>query len=257
MRTDLLPLCFLILFTACEENIDIDLNTADARLVIDAQLTDASTTQRIRISRSVGFDQPINSSGTKGANVVVTDDQKHSYSFQYEKDGYYVHRSFKPVSGRTYTLKVAVQQKSYTATSKMPAYVAVDSTGIFEKKIAGDSYFFVTMTFKDPANVANHYMYTLSVNGKPFRFASTQNDQFNDGLKVTHYISDLETDLSPGDDVVIRRYCVDEKTYQYWNEYQRNNLSNAAPGNPPSNITNGALGYFSVAPMREYRVQIR
>jgi len=257
MKKHLIFPCLLLLFTACEEKIDIDLNTASARLVIDAQITDASAIQHIRISRSVGFDQPVNSSGIKGATVVVTDDQNHSYTFQYEKDGNYVHRNFMPVNGRQYRLKVSLQQQIYMSNSKMSSYVNVDSTGIFERKLAGESYFFVTMTFKEPGKVPNYYMYTLSINGKPFRFASVQDDQFNDGLKVTHYISDLETDLSPGDDIVVRRYCVDENTYRYWNEYQRNNLSNAAPGNPQSNISNNALGYFSVAPMREYTLKIR
>ena len=248
--------CLLLLISSCEEKMDLDLNKAAARVVIDAQLSDASSVQRIRISHSVGFDDPINTSGIKGATVSVKDNENRLYSFQYEKDGYYIHRNFKPVAGRIYTLNVAVQKQQYSSSCQMPAYVAVDSTGISEKSLNGKTYFFATLTFKDPAKVANYYSYTLSINGGPFRFANAQSDQFNDGLKVTHYISDLETDLFSGDEVVVRRYCVDEKTYRYWNEYQNNNLSNAAPSNPKSNISNNALGYFSVASVKEYQLKI-
>ncbi len=58
-------------------------------------------------------------------------------------------------------------------------------------------------------------MYTLSINGKEFRFISAESDQFNDGLEVTHYISDLERSLSSGDKITVRRYCVDVGTYNY------------------------------------------
>ncbi len=245
-----------LLLLACEEKMDLDLNKAAARIVIDAQLSDASSVQRIRISRSVGFDDPVNTSGIKDATVLVKDNENRSYSFQYEKDGYYTHPNFKPTAGRKYTLLANVQKQQYTSNTQMPAYVAVDSTQLSEKNIAGKTYFFVALTFKDPAKIPNYYLYSLSINGGAFRFASAQSDQFNDGLKVTHYISDLETDLSPGDNVTVRRYCVDEKTYRYWHEYQNNNLSNAAPSNPKSNISNNALGYFSVAPVKEYKLKI-
>lgn len=246
----------LLLISSCEEKMDLNLNKAAARVVIDAQLSDASLVQRIRVSHSVGFDDAINTSGIKDATITVKDNQNRSYSFRYEKDGYYIHRSFKPVAGRTYALNVTVQKQQYSSSSQMPAYVAVDSTTVSEKSIAGKTYFFAALTFKDPAKISNYYSYTLSINGGPFRFASAQSDQFNDGLKVTHYISDLQTDLSSGDEVIVRRYCVDEKAYRYWNEYQNNNVSNAAPSNPRSNISNNALGYFSVASLKEYKLKI-
>lgn len=246
----------LLLISSCEEKVDLDLNDAAARIVIDAQLSDASSVQRIRISRSVAFDDPINTSGIKGATVWVKDNENRNYSFQYEKDGYYIHRTFKPLSGRTYTLHVDVQKQQYNSTCRMPAYVTVESTHISEKNLGGENYFFAALTFKDPAKISNYYIYTLSTNGSPFRFARAESDQFNDGLKVTHYITDQENDLSSGDTITVRRYCVDQKTYQYWNEYQSNNLSNAAPGNPKSNISNNALGYFSVAPVMEYKLKI-
>lgn len=255
-RQSLILSSLLLLISSCEEKMDLDLNKAAARVVIDAQLSDASSVQRIRVSRSVGFDDPVNSSGIKDATILVKDNQNRSYSFQYEKDGYYIHRNFKPVAGMTYTLHVTVQKQQYSSTSQMPSYVAVDSTGSLEKTLAGETFFFVTLTFKDPAKVSNYYLYTISINGGPFRFASAESDQFNDGLNVTHYISDLATNLSPGDEVTVRRYCVDEKTYRYWNEYQHNNLSNAAPSNPRSNISNNALGYFSVAPLKEYKLKV-
>lgn len=246
----------IILFSACEEKVDLDLNADSGRVVIDAQLSDASNVQRIRVSQSVAIDAEAGSTAVKSATVTVKDNLNQNYSFQHEKDGYYINRNFKPVVGRKYSLHVGVQKKQFESSSTMPAYINVETTRIIEKEIAGKTYFFIALSFKDPAKFANYYMYTLSINGKEFRFASTESDQFNDGLQVTHYISDLERSLSHGDKLKLRRYCVDAGTFHYWNDYQSTNLSTAAPGNPKSNISNNALGYFSVAPVKEYELLI-
>ncbi|WP_313154594.1 DUF4249 domain-containing protein [Sphingobacterium multivorum] len=255
-KSSLILLFSLVLFSSCEEKIDLDLNTDSGHVVIDAQLSDASSLQRIRISQSVAFDAKVGSNAVKNATVTVKDNLNQTYLFQHEKDGFYINRNFKPVVGRKYTLRVGVQKQQFESSSSMPPYVNVDATRIIEKEIAGKTYFFIALSFKDPDKSANYYMYTLSINGKEFRFASTESDQFNDGLQVTHYISDLERSLSPGDKISIRRYCVDVATYNYWNGYQSTNLSTSAPGNPKSNISNNALGYFSVAPVKEYQLAI-
>jgi hypothetical protein len=246
----------ILLFSACEEKVDLNLNADSGRVVIDAQLSDASNIQRIRVSQSVAIEAEMGSTAVKNATVTVKDNLNQNYLFQHEKDGYYINRNFKPAVGRTYTLRVGVNKQQFESSSTMPAYINIETTHIIEKEIAGKTYFFIALSFKDPAKIANYYMYTLSINGKEFRFASTESDQFNDGLQVTHYISDLERSLSHGDKLTVRRYCVDVGTFHYWNGYQSTNLSTAAPGNPKSNISNNALGYFSVAPVKEYQLLI-
>ena len=253
-KPSLILLYSSFIFSSCEEKVDLNLNADSGRIVIDAQLSDASTVQRIRVSQSVAIDAQVGSTAVKNATVIVKDNLNQRYSFQHEKDGYYINRNFKPVVGRKYTLNIGVQKQEFTSSSSMPAYINVDTTRIIEKEIAGKTYFFIALSFKDPAKIANYYMYTLSINGKEFRFASAESDQFNDGLQVTHYISDLERSLSSGDKITVRRYCVDAGTYNYWNGYQSTNLSTAAPGNPKSNISNNALGYFSAATVKEYQL---
>ncbi|MFD1769050.1 DUF4249 domain-containing protein [Sphingobacterium suaedae] len=248
--------CSLLVLAACEEVIDIDLNAADPRVVIEAQLSDLNSVQRIRVSKSVAFSESINSLPVENALVTVRDDQGRNFSFQYEQNGNYIHPNFKPVAGRTYVLHVYVGDELYESSCIMPAYVDVDSIGVLEENIFGDPYYFATFKFNDPADVNNYYKYDLSINGAPYRFASALNDKFNDGLYVTHQISDLDTDLVVGDSINVRRYCVDRKVYEYWNEFQSTNPGTAAPGNPTSNISNNALGYFSVASAKEFGLRI-
>lgn len=58
-------LCTLLFFSACEEIIDVNLNDADPRVVIEANLSDLQSIQRIRVSKTVAFDEPINSVGVR------------------------------------------------------------------------------------------------------------------------------------------------------------------------------------------------
>ena len=249
-------LCTLLFFSACEEIIDVNLNDADPRVVIEANLSDLQSIQRIRISKTVAFDEPINSVGVTDAVVLVLDSRGGYHNFQHEKDGDYVARDFTPASGQSYSLYVEVDGESFHSSCHMPTYVEVDSTGIARENILGDSYYFATFKFNDPQNTPNYYKYDISINDANFRFSSVFQDKFNDGLYVTHQVSDLNTDLEPGDYISVRRYCIDEKVFDYWNEYQSTNPGSAAPGNPTSNISNNALGYFSVASAQEFRLQI-
>lgn len=250
-------LCALLLFSGCEEIIDIDLNQANPRVVIEAQLSDLHTTHRIRISKTVAFDEPVSSTEVSDATVLIRDDQGRIYYFQYVSNGTYVnHTDFTPTSGRTYSLHVLVDGELFESSCYMPPYVDVDSTGIVRENILGERYYFATFKFNDPPNVSNYYRYDLSLNDNEFRFSSVFQDKFNDGLYVTHQVSDLDADLQPGDFITVRRYCIDEKVFDYWNEYQSTNPGSAAPGNPTSNISNNALGYFSIASAQEFRLQI-
>ncbi|QBQ42142.1 DUF4249 domain-containing protein [Sphingobacterium psychroaquaticum] len=248
-------LCFVLL-TSCEDKIDIDLNEGDARFVIEAQLSDLDRMQRIRISQTVPFTAEQNSKPVSDAIVSVRDGNGRVYDFTYTDNGNYVHRNFLPVANRTYNLTVRIGASVYESQCTMPSYVDVDSVGVVEESIFGDPYYFATFKFNDPKDVANYYKYDVSINGKGMEFASALSDKFDDGLYVTHQIADSENDLTVGDDIVVRRYCVDKAVYKYWNEFQMTNPGTAAPGNPTSNISNKALGYFSVASGKEYTLKV-
>src|SRR5690606_17876697 len=214
-------LCTLLFFSGCEEIIDVNLNDADPRVVIEANLSDLQSTQRIRVSKTVAFNEPVNSVGVTNAVVLVIDNSRGGYIiFEHERDGNYVARDFTPVPGQSYSLSVEVDGESFRASCNMPTYIEVDSTGIVRENILGDSYYFATFKFNDPSDVANYYKYDISINDANYRFSTVFQDKFNDGLFVTHQVSDLDAELNPGDYISVRRYCIDEKVFNYWNEYQ-------------------------------------
>jgi len=252
----LLILFFAFSLISCEEVIDINLNDVDPKIVIEGDINNLSSVQNIRVSRTVPFDAVINSEPIPNASVVVESQNGTRYTFRHTNNGIYQHRNFNPMEKINYTLTVTVDDEAFQATSQMPTYVEVDSLGIVEEKLFDSLYYFINLKFLDPINQPNFYKYNVSVNGGPYSFSTVFSDKFNDGLNVTHQITNSKNDLALGDSLIIRRYSIDASTYKYWSDVQSINPGSAAPANPKSNITNGALGYFSVSSAKELSVKI-
>ncbi|MHC8949521.1 DUF4249 domain-containing protein [Sphingobacterium hungaricum] len=246
----------LVIFTSCEDIIEIDLNTANPKVVIEGDISNISSAQTIRVSRTVAFTATINSEPIDNASVQVRDQSGRNYVFSYVGNGNYQNNNFMPTANNTYNLTVAIDDELFEASSRMYDYVDIDSIGLVEENLFGTDYYFINLKFTDPINQANYYKYNLSVNGKPFQFSTVFNDKFNDGLNVTHQITNANNDLALGDSVIIRRQIIDQSVYKYWSDLQSINPGSAAPANPKSNISNGALGYFSVSSAKEFGLTI-
>ena len=252
----------ILLFTSCEEILDLDLNSMNPKIVIEADLNDLSNKQSIHISRTVDFDELSSNEPINKASVKVVDRTAGGYYdfIAVGSEGEYICSNFKPKAGNSYMLYVQIEEDVYTSECVMPAYIPVDSLGISEDEIFGEKKYSVTLKFNDPANVENFYKYKISVNQNPkFEFAAAFNDKFNDGKFVTHQLSDQKNSIELNDTVTVIRSIIDKSVYKFWNDVQSINPGSAAPANPTSNITNGALGYFSVSSSKVfgYRINIK
>lgn len=220
----IIPLFIITLFASflvsCEKVIDISLNSANPKIVIEADLDDLTTRQVIKISRTVDFDMAQPNEPISNAIVSVTDDRNRVYSFQYVNNGNYERINFEPREGRTYMLKVEVDGEVFESTTKMEKYVNIDSIGIIKDEVFDEINYAVNLKFTDPKDVANYYKYSVSVNESPFKFASVFSDKFNDGLYVSHEISDRENSYEVGDTIVIKRSSVTKEVYNFWSEFQ-------------------------------------
>lgn len=258
----ILNFLFLILavtsLTGCEEVIDLDLNSSDPKFVIEADLNDLSNEQIIRVSQTVNVDEPYSSKAVNDAIVHVTDVQGKQHNFTSIGDGIYRSTNFRPAANGKYSLRVNIGDEEFLSTTTRVPYVNVDSLGIMEEEIFNEYYFVLTFKFFDPKNVDNYYKYSYSVNGGPFKFGNVFSDKFNNGLYVTHEITDRDEDTKfvVGDSIIVRRECIAKDVYDFWSELKSINPGTAAPANPKSNISNGSLGYFSVSSAKLYAVKI-
>ncbi|MGH2623675.1 MAG: DUF4249 domain-containing protein [Sphingobacterium sp.] len=249
---------FSLLFISCEELIEVDLNDTNPKLVIEAEITNSGNKQEIIVSRTVNFAENKPYEPIVDALVILSNNQGKSFQFTHDKNGIYVSPNLMSVNTNdTYFLTVEVDGQQYSSTSKMADYVEIDSIGVTKEEIFGDSFYFINMKFQDPAGVPNYYKYNVSINGGAFKFSGAYRDKFYDGKQITQQIGGQNLDdFKLGDEVIVRRSSISKETYKYWSEVQAANPGNAAPGNPTSNISNGALGYFSISNAKDYSVNI-
>ncbi|SEF68552.1 DUF4249 domain-containing protein [Sphingobacterium lactis] len=252
-------LCAVVFsFSSCEELIDVDLNSADPKIVIVADINNSGNVHEVFVSRTVNFDVDRPSDPVENAAVQVRSGAGQVYVFLHQGDGRYVNTNMQLGIAETYSLSVTVDGEEYKSETSMPEYVEVDSIGVTKENIFNETYYFVNLKFQDPPGQANYFKYTVSVNEEKFKFDSATSDKFNDGKLVTHQIGSGGNDeIQLGDKLVVRRQAITKPVYTYWSEYMMTNPGSAAPGNPTSNISNGALGYFSVANVRDYSIDIQ
>lgn len=245
----------LLPLVSCEDLIQIDVNDAEANLVIVAEISNQEAHHEVYIHRTL----PLSSTGqdpVSGASVQVTDSTGRRFVYAEVEPGVYRSRLFRGRIGMTYQLNVEVDDVPFEAFSTMPAAVPVDSIGTAISSFMGEDRMFITLKFNDPPGQANYYGYKMSVNDGAFRFHNVYDDRFNDGRAVTHELFDLDLELQSGDKVRIQRRNIEQATYLYWRSVASANPAASAPANPPGNISNGALGYFSAHSINEYDVYV-
>jgi hypothetical protein len=228
--------------------IEIDLKDSEPLLVVEGVFNNRTDTQSVRITSSVGIGDSNSSPGISGATVTVKDQDGISYAFRERAPGIYSSRRMRGIPGRTYSLSITHNGKTYTARSTMPSQVTIDSIGFQSTTIFSNSRTSLQLIFRDPPQIKNYYRFVLSINEVKTSSIFVYNDDFTDGKQVTRDLFDVDVDLKSGDRVAVEMHCIDPVIYRYWFGLDQNRSRGGAsvtPANPVSNISNGALGYFS------------
>lgn len=241
------------LFSSCEKVINVKLDTAPNQIVIEGNITDQNDIQTIKISQSVPYTNQNVYPAVQGADVTVTDDVGHSWHFSEGTPGTYTAGPFKGVAGRTYSLKINSGQKTYNAVSVMPTRVHLDSLSLKVINFGGKDIKQIQVHYRDPVTVENQYRWVMKINNVQTKRVFTANDRFTNGNTVADVLfyskDDDNKELVSGDTVQVEMQCIDKNIFTYWltlSEQTKNGPGGGVtPGNPPSNINNNALGYFS------------
>lgn len=237
----------IALISSCTKVIDVDLNSKDPVIVIEANISDQPGPYTVSITQTVNFSETNVFPGVSGAVVTISDDLGNTETLvETIPAGTYQTSTTQGVPGRTYYLNVVANGKTYTAQSKMPALVTLDTLLVEESSAFGGSLYYIFPIYQDPQGLGNSYRCIQTVNGDRTEGSFLFNDDFSDGLINGQPIIAFDDSLGTGDSVSIEMQCIDRPTYLYfYSMEQTTSGQTGAPANPVSNITNGALGYFS------------
>jgi hypothetical protein len=248
----IIVLCAIVLsglLFSCQKVIDLKLNNASSQIVIQGNVYDQPGSDTVRISKSVNFDSTNVFPPVSGANVVISDNAGTSETLAEIYPGTYITTSLQGIPGRTYTLSVQTNGQTYTASSTMPSAVAIDSLSVQNSWFAKNKQ--ISVVYTDPANITNYYRLIEFINQKQQPDFHAASDILTNGVKTTYEIFESDTTLVSGDKLTIWLESIDKNNYTYFHAASLNQRQSASPANPPSNITNGALGYFSACSVRK------
>jgi len=238
----------IAVITGCEKVIELDLDNAEPRIVIDANITDDYENQVVRVSKTYSFTEANKFNGLTGAIVQLSylDGGVVTFSETATK-GVYKSPRMRGKPGVEYTMKVTVEGKTYTSVSRMPDKVLLDSLTFKEYNFFGSINTYVAANFEDPSHTEDQYRYLLTVKNKVEEDAVSE-DRFNNGNHVAQVLFYKLDDLVTGDTLEVELQCINRAVYKYF--YTLEQISGdggppVAPENPPSNFNNGALGVFS------------
>jgi hypothetical protein len=234
---------------SCQRVINVDIGSATGQLVIEGNLNNQLGTQTVTISRSVPYSAANVFPTVSGAIVTFTDALANTYKLTEIRPGIYTINNFKGKQASLYLLTVQLNGQTYVGGSIMPLQVNVDSLSLVSQVFGNRSVKTVVVNYVDPAKMANQYRFVMYVNGVQVKRVFVENDQFSDGRAVSSMLYQRDIDLKKGDKVDVDMECIDPEIYNYWyslsNQGGNTPQDSATPANPPSNINNGALGYFS------------
>ncbi len=243
---------------SCEKNIDLDLEDQSGKIVIEGNITDDTGPYLVKITKSVAYTSAESYTVIEDAKVIISDNTGQSETLTYAGDGFYVTNTFTAEPGRTYTLKVTAEGQQYSAQSTMPQPVLFDGLEQDSFMVAGEKSYTLLPIFTDPPALGNRYLFIFYVNNTSHKFFAEFSDNVNNGLPNQRPLlmpNDKDgIKVKAGDTIHVEMQCIDQNIFTYYSALLQildgGAGAGVTPANPPSNISNGALGYFSAHTVR-------
>lgn len=263
MKKILIALTFVSTFlTSCVKEIELELNDSEPKLVVEALVTDNIEPFKVKLTLlSPFFDQ----SGEKyvtNAQVYIYDDLGNWDTLTYTQNGVYATPiNQQGVPGRTYTMIAVYNGVEYTATETMQPKSYIDTVSYIYNEGSAfiDEGYNVILNFQEDGSYTNYYRFSFYKND------TLQTDPFKyfvvDDVPVQgNYIAaQVPYNYQPGDSARVILQNITSKYYLYLTAISTQIQSSGGPfdpipANPPTNINNGALGFFAVVAKDEMTI---
>lgn len=237
---------------SCQEVIDVDLNDADAELVIEGSISNEGNGCTVILSETVSFDASNTFPAVSGATISISDGT-NTYTLEETTEGTYQNTKIWGKPGTTYELTVSVNDETYTATSTMPRPVLIDSILINTETgsiFYDDDEMFIEVKFRDTPNEENYYRLNVWINDEDKALTDILDDDLEDGQMLAETIisqgDEDDPEFDSGDTATILLYTIDENVYEYYRTLNEGSSSlSTAPSNPTTNFDKDVLGFFS------------
>jgi Domain of unknown function (DUF4249) len=242
-----------IAIASCEKVINVDLKTAESKIVIEGIVDNSGKPASVRITKSVSFSNTSPAPRISGATVKINDNAGNNFTLLETAPGIYTNATLVGQIGKTYTLTVQNAGITYEGKSTILRQAPIDT--IYQERVTLPSSTpgsaatlgkIVTLIYTDLVGFGDNAHVIQTINGKVDNSLIVADDQFTDGANTPFQLyPNVNTKLKTGDIVNIELRFVDKAVYRYLTGILEIQGGNTVPANPENNISGGALGFFS------------
>lgn len=236
---------------SCEEVVELELNESPELLTIEAIVEPADA--YVILTRSVGFYAANDFAPETQAQVEITDSEGKRFVLRDEAgQGVYRAENWVGQPGLTYSLTVEADGSKYSSVATMPLPVVIDALEVEETPGgpgATEYPYTLSCSYMEPGDTQNFYQIRVVRNEVELSSLILTNDELNNGIRAVIPLFRFQVGFDQGDTARVYLHGIDAAAFRYLNGLAEiaatNPFGNGAVADPQSNITGGALGYFS------------
>lgn len=254
-----LLIAFFFLLLACEEEVDIDLDNIDPKIVVEGLVSDdTSKVPFVKLSLSADYFDNDEPQAIRNALVVISEDANLFDTLKESSPGYY--EAQKILTGKhhsEYELYIKTADgEVYEASGKLYPVAPLDSLSVNYREETPFSYdedgYYVTINFQEPAASRDFYRLFFYLGDE--QYDPEELIYASDDLANGQYIRNIEFSefvVFPGDTVTVELHSLTEQYYNFLRVLDENqnagDLFDTPPSNIQGNLSNGAFGYFATS----------
>jgi hypothetical protein len=157
----------VLTFSACEEVIEIDLNSSASKIVAEG-LIEKDSVAWLKLSYTTNYFETEDPAYINEATVVITDKFGNSETLKNKGNGLYKGNILKGVENNKYTMQVNGLSIDLTAVSELNSAVTIHSLAFEKQEMQrpgqSSSNYALTINFSDNPTTENFYLLKFSVN---------------------------------------------------------------------------------------------
>lgn len=261
--------------TACTEEMDVNLDSGETRLSVEAKVT--SDLQKHVVKLKESSDVFYSEEALPVTNAIITvSDGTITYQYTEKEPGYYESNvEFTGQVGKTYSLSIGNIDidkdgiiEEYLASSTMKQAYVVDSIKLhFDPDYESYSddedegeFWLLSLYMKDNIETEDYYGFACQINDVVVHDTIIEvlvqkdtyfNGEQTKGADVGEFNQSKPDEILTNlDKVTLETYAISKEYYDFVNQLQDmdegQSMFSGPPGNITSNISNEAVGFFAV-----------
>ncbi len=266
--TSITLLMLVVAIFSCEETIEYPLDDqGDRKVIINGWVTDKDEAHEVRVHYSRNYFDSGDPEGISGATVIITEDNGSQIdTLQEIEAGVYRTTTLEGHRGSIYHLQVQIGEELYEAQDELlPVAPITDLKAEFSytSEKTGYNWYEILLSALEPRDETNFYFWKTYINDTldidPY-YIIYSNDDIVDGSDIVDFPMGIY--VKEKDHVRVEMLSLSKEAYDYYVgvDEQINfsgGPSGSTPANVPTNVSNGAFGFFGASAVSDFSLEIK